>query len=68
MKIKSKKTRENFIKRAIRRRKAIEIAGEPTSFYPRHLDRSVAKANMRRAGIQHINRNFADNWKKWVTR
>lgn len=68
MKIKAKKTRENFIKRAIRRRKATEIAGEPIGFYPRHLARSVAKANMRRAGIQHINRNFAYNWKKWVMR
>lgn len=42
--------------------------GEPTGFYPRHLARSVAKANMRRVGVQHINRNFASNWKNQVTR
>lgn len=41
---------------------------QPTSFYPRHLARSIAKANMRKAGVQHINRNFALNWKNWVTR
>lgn len=42
--------------------------GKPTGFFPRSLARSIAKANMRRAGVQHINRNFADNWKNWVTR
>lgn len=68
MKIKAKKTRKNFIRRMIRRRKARENAGQPTGFYPRHLARSVAKANMKRAGVQHINRNFALNWKNWVTR
>lgn len=68
MKIKAKKTRENFIKKMMRRRKAKAAAGTPTGFYPRHLARSIAKANMRRAGVQHINRNFAMNWRNWVTR
>lgn len=52
MKIKAKKTRENFIRKMLRR----------------HLARSIAKANMRKAGVQHVNRNFALNWKNWVTR
>lgn len=68
MKIKAKKTRENLIRKMLRRRKAQETAGKPTGFYPRHLARSIAKANMRKAGVQHVNRNFALNWKNWVTR
>lgn len=52
----------------LRRRKAQETAGKPTGFYPRRLARSIAKANMRKAGVQHVNRNFALNWKNWVTR
>ena len=37
-------------------------------FYPRSLARSVAKANMRRAGINHINSRFRlfEEWKRWV--
>ena len=42
------------------------LGGKPTGFYPRKLARSVAKANMRRAGVQHVNRNFALNWRNWV--
>jgi len=38
------------------------------SFHPRKLARSVAKANMKRAGIQKINSSFSLNWRKWVTR
>lgn len=49
-------------------KKTKKTEGQPTSFYPRHLARSIAKANMRKAGVQHINRNFALNWKNWVTR
>lgn len=44
---------------------------------PRKLARSVAAANMRRAGVAHMNKKqrtakgdttsvFAENWKKWV--
>ena len=37
-------------------------------FYPRSLARSVAKAKMRRAGINHINKRFGlfEEWKRWV--
>lgn len=38
------------------------------TYTPRHLARSVAKANMAREGVQHVNRHFALNWKNWVTR
>lgn len=41
---------------------------EKKTYYPRHLARSIAKANMAREGVQHINRNFALNWKNWVQR
>lgn len=71
MKTSKRKTRTQSIIQRIKKRLRAErgnAPGKPTSFYPRHLARSVAKANMRRAGVQHINRNFADNWKKWVTR
>lgn len=36
------------------------------SFHPRKLARSVAKANMKRAGIQKVNRRFALNWRNYV--
>lgn len=49
-------------------KKTKKTEGQPTGFYPRHLARSIAKANMRKDGVQHINRNFALNWKNWVTR
>lgn len=68
MKIKAKKTKKNFIRKLLRRRKAQETAGKPNGFYPRHLARSIAKANMAKDGIQHINRNFALNWKNWLIR
>ncbi|MBQ7671315.1 MAG: hypothetical protein IJS45_11460 [Clostridia bacterium] len=35
-------------------------------FYPRKLARSVAKANMRRAGMRKINRRFQKYWKEFV--
>lgn len=66
MKNKAKKTRENFIKKALRRRKAKQTTGEPTGFYPRHLARSVAKARMKKAGIQKVNRHFSLNWRNYV--
>ena len=28
--------------------------------------RSIAKARMQRTGIQHINRNFSMNWKRYI--
>lgn len=36
------------------------------SFHPRKLARSVEKANMKRAGIQKVNRHFALNWRNYV--
>lgn len=66
MKIKAKKTRKNFIRKMLRRRNARQTAGEPTGFYPRRLARSIAKANMKRAGIQKVNRHFALNWRNYV--
>ena len=35
-------------------------------FYPRNLARSIAKANMKKAGLQHINSMFAYNWRDFV--
>ena len=35
-------------------------------FFPRKLARSVAKANMKSAGIQKVNRHFALNWRNYV--
>lgn len=69
MKTNKRKTKTQSILKRIR--KKLRAAGgsgpnKPTGFYPRHLARSVAKANMRRAGVQHINRNFSLNWKNWV--
>jgi len=70
MKIQNKrKTRTASIIKRIKAKLRItggKSAGQPTGFYPRKLARSVAKANMRRAGVQHINRNFALNWRNWV--
>lgn len=71
MKTNKRKTRPQSIIQRIKKRLRKErgnAPGKPIGFYSRHLARSVAKANMRRAGVQHINRNFAGNWKKWVTR
>ena len=34
----------------------------------RSLARSMAKANMKRAGIRRINRTFSANWRKWIKR
>lgn len=28
--------------------------------------RAMARANMKRAGIRRINRNFAIQWRKWL--
>lgn len=42
------------------------VRGLEASFFPRKLARSVAKAKAKRAGIQHINRDFSLNWKNWV--
>ena len=28
--------------------------------------RSIARANMRRAGIKHINKNFATLWRNYI--
>lgn len=36
------------------------------SFYPRKLARNVAKANMKRAGIQKVNRYFSLDWRNYV--
>lgn len=33
---------------------------------PRHLARSVAKANMQREGMKHINSMFAWTWRRYV--
>lgn len=69
MKSNKRKTRTNSllkrIKAALRKERG-KAPGKATGYYPRHLARSIAKANMKRAGIQHINRNFALNWKNWV--
>ena len=35
-------------------------------FHPRKLARSIAKANMKKAGIEHINSMFAYNWRDFV--
>lgn len=34
-------------------------------YTPRSLARSVARANMQAAGIEHVNRRF-DRWREWV--
>lgn len=41
-------------------------SSETVTYSPRKLARSVAKANMKRAGMRHINRGFAMNWRNWV--
>lgn len=33
----------------------------------RQLKRSIAKANMRDAGLRKINRMFAPMWRNWIT-
>ena len=40
----------------------------PTLYvWPRSLARSIAKANMRKAGVEKPNRKMAfGNWRKWV--
>jgi|GEM_PF-3337217 len=67
MKLNKRKTRPAGILKRIKA-KFREEPGTPTGFYPRKLARSVAKANMARAGVQHINRNFSLNWRNWVHR
>ena len=43
-----------------------EIKKAKVRYYPRKLARSVAKANMRRAGIRRVNRVFQKYWKEFV--
>lgn len=64
-----RKTRTaSIIKRIKAKLRALggKTAGKPTGLYPRKLARSVAKANMKRSGVQHVNRNFALNWRNWA--
>ena len=37
-----------------------------TQVHTRKLDRSVARANMKKVGIPKVNRAFAQNWKRFV--
>lgn len=64
-----RRTRPRSILTAIRqkvRRIRHRETYNPKYFYPRHLARSVAKHNMARAGIEHINKLFAYNWREFV--
>ncbi len=41
----------------------------PTQVHTRKLDRMVARENMKKLGIVHINKNnfFANNWRNYIT-
>ena len=54
--------------RAKRLKEAGKAPGTPTGVWPRSVARSVAKANMRRAGVQKINRKLRGrNWLRWIS-
>lgn len=46
--------------------KANGNVAENVTYKPRKLARSVAKANMKRAGMRNINDGFSYNWRNWV--
>lgn len=69
MKNEKRKTRTRSLLKAIRRRITRRFYGNkfnPKYFYPRHLARSVAKHNMKKEGIGHINSMFAYYWRDYV--
>lgn len=42
------------------------MKNENRKFTPRKLARSVAKANMKKAGVPHVNWLFAHSWRDYV--
>lgn len=46
----------------MRKKRTPEFVG----FFPRKLARSIAKANMEKAGVKHINSVFAYSWREWI--
>ena len=72
MKHTKRKTRTNAFRRQIRHKGLLEKLfrlryGRKTGkVKQRKYARSIAKARMQRTGIQHINRNFSMNWKRYI--
>ncbi len=66
-----RKTRKKSIIKQIKQRFKMarlggRLKGQPTGFYPRKLARSIAKANMKRYGVRHVNKNFSRYWTQFV--
>lgn len=71
MKTNKRRTRTKSILKRIRKRVRASgkvWPGKPSGYHPRHLARSIAKANMQRAKFRKINVNFSSYWRKWVTK
>ena len=63
-----RKTRTVKMLKSINRHHHHPVVGAPTGVKPRGLARSVAKANMLRAGVQRINRHFdRRQWLRWFS-
>lgn len=68
MKKDKRKTRPVSIFKRIKAKfsKTKPIHFNPYHYHPRHLARSVAKHNMAKAGMEHINSMFSYNWLNYV--
>lgn len=69
MKNTKRKTRTMSLLKAIRRkfrRRNYSYGYNTKYFYPRHLARSIAKANMKKEGMRHINSIFHYTWRSYV--
>lgn len=64
MKTNTRKTKTNLIQKLIHKRNS--TVGTRTGYYPRHIARSIAKENMKKAGVQRINHHFSTNWRNFV--
>ncbi len=69
MKRNKRKTRTKAFQRQIRHKRMLEKLfrlryGRKTE--QRKYARSIAKARMQKAGIQHINKCFSMNWKRYI--
>ena len=69
IKRKTRTARMRKLCRAKRERINGTTPGAPSGVKPRALARSVAKANMRRKGVEKINRKLSHRgWLRWVLR
>lgn len=72
MKHTKRKTRTKAFRRHVRYKGLLERliilrrGRKPGKVKQRKYARSIAKARMQRTGIQHINRNFSMNWKRYI--